>query len=143
MYYHGYFALASGGDEVLTRHVCVCKYCNSEHSAAGTRSTYAAFPIVHSNYTLPVTFMNHILQSIFLLCCHLKPLDNGRRQFSGAGHCLSILLRQYQRQCEEVAVAFAVCNTQAAAAVTLGVLMDTLWKYLLVDGGIPAPVGGL
>ena len=24
MYYHGYFALASGGDEVLTRHVCVC-----------------------------------------------------------------------------------------------------------------------
>ena len=88
---------------VLTRQMCVClqmlQYIAIIVSTPLLEpgQLMPCFPILHSNYTGPVPFINHLLQSISLLCCHLKPLNNGRGQFSGAGHCLSILLRQYQR----------------------------------------------
>ena len=80
---------------VCVRNICQYKIVSTPLLEPG--QLVPCFPILHSTYTGPVPFINHILQSISLLCCHLKPLNNGRGQFSGAGHCLSILLRQYQR----------------------------------------------
>ena len=84
---------------VLTRQMCVClqmlKYFAIIVSTLLLEpgQLMPCFPILHSTYTGPVPFIHHILQSISSLCCHLKPLNNGRGKFSGAGHCLSILLR--------------------------------------------------